>query len=84
MLPMYTRVRIKKLLHPDDPYNQWGINMRAPKVGETGFLIDVLYARDAPVHYVVENSDLDGTDIWLGEFEAEEIELESEADPYSA
>jgi len=70
----YEQVRIRQLLRPPDEYNGWGINQRPPRVGDVGYLIDILQAPGVPDSYVVECSGPGGVDIWLGDFTAEEIE----------
>ncbi len=74
LLRLYHEVRVVKILRPLDEYNGWGMNKRPPEIGDTGTYIDLLRAPDVPDHYVVENSDTDGSDIWLSEFLIDEIE----------
>lgn len=76
MLEQYDLVRIRRLLHPTDAavYNGWGVNVRSPKVGDVGTVVDVLTALGLPLRYVVECSDDNGARQWLGEFQPEEIE----------
>jgi hypothetical protein len=73
-LEQYSIVRIVKLLHPPEAYNGWGINKRNPQVGDTGAILEILTAPGLSDNYVVENSDADGSDIWLADFVAEELE----------
>ena len=73
-LRQYELVRVVRLLHPPEHYDGWRVNKRAPAVGDTGYLIDILHAPDGSVGYVVESSGPDGVDIWLGDFLAEELE----------
>jgi hypothetical protein len=74
-LNLYTRVRVCKLEHKEESYDGWGINQKAPRVGDVGFLMDILRAPDLPAKFVVEMSDpSDGTVIWLSEFYREELE----------
>ncbi len=46
---MYREVRIRRLLRPAGAYDGWGFNQRAPRVGEVGTLIDILYAPGAEI-----------------------------------
>ena len=73
-LRQYERVRVVRLLGPPERYDGWRVNKRAPAIGDTGSLIDILHAPDGAVDYVVEASGPDGVTIWLGEFLADEIE----------
>lgn len=73
-LRQYEWVRIVRLLHPPEHYNSWGVNERAPTVGDTGCLIEILEAPDGAVAYVVECPGPDGGTIWLDDFLAEELE----------
>ena len=76
MLPLrqYDIVRVRKLLHHAEHYNGWGVNQRAPSIGDTGTIVEILSAAGVADAYVVECSDADGVTIWLGDFAAEEIE----------
>lgn len=73
LLP-YCRARIRRLVHHPDSYDGWGINRRAPMVGDIGTIIDILSIPDGPDRYVVECPGPDGVDIWLGDFLARELE----------
>ena len=73
-LRQYTRVRVCRLLKPPEAYNSWGINQRPPRVGDTGYIVEILMAQGLPECYVVESSGPDGIDIWLGDFSDEELE----------
>jgi hypothetical protein len=73
-LRQYELVRVVRLLRPPEHYNGWGVNERAPTVGDTGWLIEILEAPDGDVAYVVECSGPDGDTIWLDDLLAEELE----------
>ncbi len=73
-LKQYGKVRVRKLLHAPDHYDGWNLNQRPPRVGDTGYIVEILHAPELPDSYVVECSETDGVDIWLADFIAEEIE----------
>jgi hypothetical protein len=73
-LKLYEQVRVVRLTRSPDEYDGWRLNQRLPRVGDVGTLIDVLKAPDLPDRYVVEMRGADGVDIWLSEFERDEIE----------
>jgi len=73
-MKLYDAVRVVKLLRPLPEYDGWGVNKRAPKVGDIGTYIDLLQAPNLPDHFVVESVESDGSPIWLSEFLFEEIE----------
>jgi hypothetical protein len=73
-MELYAMVKVVKLLRAPQEYDGWGINKRAPQIGDTGTYLELLRAPGLPDHYVVEAADLDGNAIWLGEFLREEIE----------
>lgn len=75
-LHQYNLVRIRQLLRRPDEYDGWSLNQRAPRIGDTGAIVDILHAAGLPDHYVVESSGPDGITIFLGEFVAEELEAE--------
>lgn len=70
----YATVRIRQLIQPPEAYDGWCMNMRTPVIGDIGCIIDILSAPGLPNKYVVECVAQDGTDIWLGDFFAEELE----------
>ena len=81
-LRQYEQVHIRHLTRAPEAYDGWGVNRRAPRVGEYGTLVDVLRTPGAPDSYVVESSAPDGTTLWLGDFTADELEPAPEgADP---
>ena len=71
-LPQYSLVEVVQLLHLPKNYDGWRINQRSPAVGDRGYIVDVLYAT-GQIAYVVESSAADGTTIWLGDFQREEL-----------
>jgi hypothetical protein len=80
-LNVYTRVRVCKLVQEEESYDGWGINKRAPQVGDIGFLMDILQAPGLPDKFVVEMSDpSNGTVVWLSDFYREELEPVIETD----
>ena len=83
MLTQYCLVRVIQLLHPLDTYDGWRLNRRPPQRGDVGTIVDILEAPGVPKKYVVESSDPEGITIWLGDFDAEELEP-VEANPRSA
>ena len=75
MPQLFEWVRIYRLLHEPSHYDGWGVNRRAPQVGDVGIVVDILEAPDGRLGYVVECSDpKDGVDWWLSDFVAAEIE----------
>ena len=73
-LKLYAQVRVVRLARSPNEYDGWRLNQRPPRVGDVGYLIEVLKAQDFPDRYLVEMSGPDGVDIWLSEFERTEIE----------
>jgi hypothetical protein len=73
-LEEYALVRVKKLKHPPEKYDGWRVNKRSPRVGDIGTILDILHAPNLPDDYVVESSEPDGIPIWLGDFDADELE----------
>jgi hypothetical protein len=82
-LRQYGEVRIVRLLRPPEHYDGWRVNERPPAIGDVGTIVDILQKAGLPDNYVVECSDpaRDGTDIWLGDFLAEELEPYGDAPP---
>ena len=70
----YQLVRVAKLRRGMEDYDGWKLNLRSPVVGDIGTLLDVLHAPGLPDRYVVECSGADGVTIWLGDFDADELE----------
>lgn len=73
-IKQYGLVRVVRLIHPPEHYDGWRVNRRSPHVGDIGTVIDILQAPGLPDDYVVESSSPDGVTIWLGDFDAEELE----------
>jgi hypothetical protein len=71
---LYTKVQVVKLVQSIDKYDSWRLNKRPPEIGDIGILIDYLPPKGKPYFYIVEKSDMDGSDIWLCDFLEEEIE----------
>jgi hypothetical protein len=76
-LQEYEVVRVVRLLHPPEHYDDWNQNQRPPAIGDTGTIVNILQAAGLPDNYVVESCDRDGNTIWLGDFLAEELELDA-------
>lgn len=70
----YDVVRVT-LLSENIDRDGWKINTRAPKVGDTGTVVEILEAEGHPDRYVVECVSPDGSTIWLAEFVREEIAI---------
>ncbi len=73
-LKQYGLVRVRQLLHAPEHYDGWRLNQRPPRVGDKGCIVDILQAPGLPDCYVVECSGADGIDIWLADFNKEELE----------
>jgi hypothetical protein len=71
---LYDHVRIKKEVPPSARSNGWALNQRAPQVGDSGAVVEVLSIPGEPELYVVECVDGAGRTVWLEEFTADEIE----------
>lgn len=67
-------VRISRLLREPGEYDGWRVSQRDPAVGDVGTLLDTLHAVGDRDRYVVECSGTDGMTIWLGDFDADELE----------
>ena len=79
-LTEFQTVQIKALLREDSSYDPFGINERAPRVGDTGIVVDVRAQSDVPPEYTVECGRPDGTSAWIADFVEEELEaMEAEA-----
>jgi hypothetical protein len=70
----YQLVRVAKLRRASEDYDGWKLNQRSPALGDVGTLVDILRVQGLANRYVVECSGLDGSTIWLDEFDAEELE----------
>jgi hypothetical protein len=73
-LVQYQIVRVVKLLGEPEQYHGWKLNRRPPAVGDTGTLLNVLCAPGLRDRYVVECCEPDGTTVWLGDFDAAELQ----------
>lgn len=69
----YSAVKIVALSKPADAYDSWGINRRAPALGDIGTIVEILRSDDGAVTYVVECVNLDGSSEWLDDFTASEL-----------
>jgi hypothetical protein len=75
MFAQYSTVRVKALLHPVDKYDGgWNGNRRAPAIGDTGAVIEIIHSAQQDVAYVVECVNADGSTEWLAQFSPEELE----------
>ena len=72
-LKEYEMVRVRQLLRAPEEYDGWRLNQRPPRVGDVGYIVDILHD-GLRGDYVVESSGPDGITIWLGDFMAEELE----------
>lgn len=63
-------VRVRRLLRAADDYDGWGRNLRQPRPGDVGTIVDILLG----VRYVVEFVNDGGVTEWLSELSAEELE----------
>lgn len=73
-LAPYQIVRVRELLFPNNTYDGWKLNKRAPEVGDVGVVVDVHDVIGEDLRYLVECCEADGTTIFLSEFDAVEIE----------
>lgn len=73
-LEQYALVRVIRLKHPPEKYDGWRVNTRGPRVGDIGTILDILHAPNLPDDYIVQASGTDGMPIWLGDFDADELE----------
>jgi hypothetical protein len=67
-------VKIKALLRENSAYDPIGINERAPRVGDTGTVVDVQVRSGGQPEYTVECGRPDGTCAWIADFVEEELE----------
>ena len=73
-LRQYSLVKVRHLSKAPDVYDGWGVNRRAPRVGDEGTIVDVLRAPDGSVCCVVECIDRGtGETTWLGDLSPDEI-----------
>jgi hypothetical protein len=66
-LAQYSKVRIVRLNRSPDEYDGWEMNLRAPKVGDIGCIVDIVRSA-SETSYVVESSRPDGVTEWIGDF----------------
>jgi hypothetical protein len=57
-----------------DHYNGWNFNQRTPEIGDIGTIVDILHIPGSPDNYIVESCAKDGTTLWLGDFDLEELQ----------
>lgn len=72
---LYRKVRVTQVMRSAEEYDGWLLNQRAPRIGDTGYVVDILQAVGLPDHYLVEASQPDGITVWLSEFTMDELEL---------
>ena len=73
-LKEFDKVRIIQLLHPPEYYV--GLkDLRPPKIGDIGFIVDIQNISNLQTNYVVEASSPNGIPDWLGGFVKEELEF---------
>ena len=58
----------------------WKINERAPRVGDSGTIVEVNQMEGQPDSYIVECVDEDGHTVWLAEFSSDELRLQTGGD----
>jgi len=71
--PQYSEVKIVALSKPADAYDSWGVNRRAPAIGDIGTIVEILRSEAGAVTYVVECVNPDGTSEWLDDFTESEL-----------
>jgi hypothetical protein len=74
VLKQYGIVRVVRLLQTAEEHDGWRVNKRSPQIGDTGTIVEILHTPNLPDKYVVEAVEPDGNTIWLGDFDASEIE----------
>lgn len=72
-LAQYSTVKVVALTKPLDSYDGWGVNRRAPVVGDVATIVEILHGVAGEVAYVVECGRAEGTVEWLGDFAPREI-----------
>lgn len=75
MFRLNETVRVVQLLHPPEEYDVLEENIRPPAIGDRGLIVDVVCEAGKPAIYIVECVDADGVGVWIGDFDAEELEL---------
>lgn len=73
-LRQFELVRVRKFLQSPESYNGWRINQRVPQIGDVGTIVEILQGDGSPDCFVVESCDSNGMTLWLGDFQAEELE----------
>jgi hypothetical protein len=68
-------VRIVRLLAPGRAFDGTELVKRAPRLGDLGTVVYVVYQDSAPALYTVEAVDLNGNTLWLADFVPEELSL---------
>lgn len=79
----FDTVRVVRLIDPPESHLAVSISERAPRIGDTGVVVDLLGSDgriggspDAPdTRYLVENVASDGRTVWLAEFMRHELRL---------
>lgn len=69
----YSEVKIVALSKPADAYDNWGVNRRAPAIGDVGTVVEILRSEAGAVTYVVECVNPDGSSEWLDDFTESEL-----------
>jgi len=72
------QVRVVQLATPAVEHLVVSRARRPPRLGDAGMVVEVREGADGSRHFLVEAADGDGETIWLAEFGAEELQLESE------
>jgi hypothetical protein len=75
MILEFSRVRVKKLLHPVNEYDVWTFSKRPPQIGDIGTVVDIKQATNLPTNYVVECTNSTEGTVWLCDLNVEEIEV---------
>ena len=70
----YDMVRVRSLTDGIER-NGWHLNVRAPRVGDIGTVVEISDAEGHAPHFVVESVAADGTTVWLADFTAGELEV---------
>lgn len=73
----FDRVRVRALLRAAHEYDAWWVNRRAPRFGDLGTVVELLRGEDGAARFVVECVGSDGSTVWLAEFCAEELLVQS-------
>lgn len=73
----FDKVRVRALLRAAHEYDAWWVNRRPPRFGDFGTVVELLNGEDGARRFVVECVGADGSTVWLSEFCAEELLLQS-------